>query len=460
MRTGLAGISSVRLLGAGFLTAFSSTSLASGFALIEQSASQMGNAFAGGAAYANDASTIYFNPAGMTRLPAQLVGALHYVQPSAKFDGSATTANFGPPFAPPQTVTGGNGGDAGQPGFVPNLYMTAPLGNGLFAGLGINAPFGLSTEYDDDWKGRYHAIESELKTVNINPSIAYRVNRQWSFGAGFNLQYISAKLTQAIDQGSLCAPTQTQLAALGVPNADPALCAGQVPQGSDAFAKLEADNWAGGYNFGILYQPSYSTRVGFSYRSKIQQQVTGDGRFSGTIPQFSNFGIFVNTDVRADVNLPQTASLSVWHDYNDRWSVMADATWTGWDNFDELRIQYDSFQPDTVVDENWNDVWRYAVGVNYRYNSKWTFRAGTAYDQTPIPDAEHRTARIPGEDRTWLSLGFGYKFNPSLGVDVGYSHLFVLDDAKINNTDSNAGNLNGKYDAAVDILSAQVVWNI
>jgi long-chain fatty acid transport protein len=412
MRTGFVGILSPRLLGAGVLTVSSFSAQAAGFSLIEQSASQMGNAFAGGAAFANDASTVYFNPAGMTRLPAQLVGAIHYVQPSAKFDGTATGVLGNP-------TSGGNGGDAGQPGLVPNFYITAPLGKGLFAGLGINAPFGLSTEYDDDWKGRYHAIESEVKTININPAIAYRVNRRLSFGAGINLQYIDAKLTQAVDQGSLCAPTQAQLQARGVPGADPALCAGLVPQGSDAFAKVEGDNWAGGYNFGVLYEPSDSTRAGFSYRSKIQQQLTGNARFNGTINQFSAFGIFVNTDVTADLNLPQTASLSLWHDYNDRWSVMADVTWTGWDNFDELRIQYDSFQPDTVVDENWNDVWRYAVGVNYHYNSKWTFRTGVAYDETPIPDARHRTARIPGEDRTWLSLGFGYQLSPSLGVDVG-----------------------------------------
>ena len=225
----------------------------------------------------------------------------------------------------------------------------------------------------------------------------------------------------------------------------------------DAFAKVEGDNWAGGYNFGILYEPSEHTRFGFSYRSQIKQQLTGNARFKNTISQFSDFGLFVNTNVSAAVNLPETVSLSAWHDFNDSWSVMADATWTGWENFDELRIKYDSFQPDTVVDESWNNVWRYSLGLNYRI-SNWTLRAGTAYDQSPIPNARHRTARIPGEDRTWVSVGAGYRFNQRLAVDVGYSHLFI-DDPKIDET-SNGGNLNGKYDAEVDILSAQVVWNI
>ena len=159
--------------------------------------------------------------------------------------------------------------------------------------------------------------------MNFNPSIAYKVNNRLSIGAGINLQYINAKLTQAVDQGSLCAPTQLQLQAIGVPGADPANCAGLVPQGSDGFAKVEGNTWGGGYNFGILYEPSDATRVGISYRSKVQQQLTGNARFRDTIPQFSNFGIFVNTDLRADVNLPQTVSMSLWHDVNSSWSVMA-----------------------------------------------------------------------------------------------------------------------------------------
>jgi long-chain fatty acid transport protein len=232
-----------------------------------------------------------------------------------------------------------------------------------------------------------------------------------------------------------------------------------VPQGSDGFAKVEGDNWAGGYNLGILYEPTTSTRVGLTYRSKVKQQLTGSAKFSNTVPQFSSFGLFVRTDVRVDVDLPQSASASLWHDLNNKWSVMADVTWTGWDSFDELRIQYDSFQPDTVIDENWDDVWRYSVGVDYRYNNSWTFRVGAAFDESPIPDAEHRTARIPGEDRIWASVGFGYQVTPSIGLDVGYAHLFI-DDPEINDTTASAGNLNGEYDADVNILSAQVVWDI
>ena len=140
MHSHLAGFLSLRLITAGILTACASNTMAAGFALIEQSASQIGNAFAGSAAFANDASTIFFNPAGMTRLPSQFVGGLHAVKTSAKFDGTATDPAGFP-------VSGGNGGDAGSTGLVPNLYISTPVTDDLFVGLGINVPFGFLTDF-------------------------------------------------------------------------------------------------------------------------------------------------------------------------------------------------------------------------------------------------------------------------------------------------------------------------
>jgi long-chain fatty acid transport protein len=453
-----AGYPSVHLLCAGILTTLSSSALASGFALIEQSASQMGNAFAGGAAFANDASTLFFNPAGLTRIPHQVIGAVHLIMPSAKFHGSATD-----PLGNP--VSGGNGGDTRQLSTVGNLYYNLPLGKELFFGMGINVPFGVSTKYNDDWKGRYHAIESEVRTVNFNPTLAYKVSELVSVGAGVSLQYIDGKLTQAIDQGSLCRPALMAPPPAGIgadfPTAD-ATCnrLGLTPQGNDATAKVTGNNWGMGYNFGVLLQPAESTRIGLSYRSKVKQQLTGNARFRNADPLFTANNVFVNTDATADIDLPQSASLSIYQDISPKWSLMADVTWTGWENFQELRIEYDSFQPDTVVDESWNDTLRYALGVDYRPNSKWTLRTGVAFDETPIPDAAHRTPRIPGEDRTWLAVGFGYRFSQALAFDVGYAHLFVLDDPEIDSSSPSTGSLTGEYDAQVDLLSAQLVWNM
>ena len=439
---------SLQLTTAGILTLCASGAVASGFALIDQSASQMGNAYAGGSAIANDASTVYFNPAGMTRLPKQLAAGLQFVLPQADFSGSANDL-LGTPVA-----TGSDGGDAGDLGVIPNLYFTLPVTNKIALGLGINAPFGLSTEYNKDWVGRYEAIKSHLITVNINPAIAYKASNNLSIGFGVNFQYARAELTQAIDQGSLCVAT---------PGLGFAACSGLglTPQGNDAFAKVEGDGWAGGFNFGLLYEPSHATRIGLAYRSQIKQQLTGNANFRRVDPLFSQgtFPIFVDTNVNASLNLPQSASLSIYHDLNTRLSVMADATWTGWDTFQELRIKYDTFQPDTVTNEDWNNSMHYALGINYKAGSHWMLRSGVAFDQSPIPDNRHRTARIPGEDRTWASVGVGYQMTQGLGIDIGYSHLFVKE-PKVHSGSKTSGTLNGNYDASVDIVSAQLVWNI
>jgi len=454
MHTLRARFPSLHLASAGILSMLAPGAMAGGFALIEQSASGMGNAFAGGAAVANDASTIYFNPAGMTRLPRQLIGGIHLINTQADFDGSANDL-LGNPVA-----TGGDGGDSGGLGVIPNLYFTLPVNNRMVLGLGIGVPFGLATEYDDDWVGRYQGIKSEVTTININPSIAFKATNSLSLGFGVSYQYAEAELTQAIDQGGLCVANMIQQ---GIPPGTAITnCAalGLTPQGNDAFAKVEGDDWAGGFNVGLLYEPNNDTRVGLAYRSKIKQQIKGDATFKNVSPVFSGsaFPVFVKDNALAGLDLPQTASASIYHNLNNQWSVMADLTWTGWSSFQELRVEYDGFQPDTVVDESWNDTMRYAVGVDYRHNNQWTFRGGLAFDESPIPKDENRTARIPGEDRTWISVGFGYQMSPALGFDVGYSHLFI-DDPEVKSGTASSGTINGEYEASVDILSAQAVWN-
>lgn len=455
MHKSLAGFPALYRLVAGILTLSASHSMAAGFALIEQSGSQMGNAFAGASAAANDASTIYFNPAGLTRVPHQLVGAVHAVKTSAEFSGSATDLLGSP------VVAGGDGGDAGGTGIVPNLYYALPLENGFVFGLGINVPFGLATDYDDDWVGRYHGIKSEVTTVNINPSLAYRVNRDFSVGAGISVQYIDAELTQAVDQGSLCVANALAGGAPDVPTAL-GICAGAglAPQSSDAFAKVEGDDWSAGINIGFLLEPGDNTRVGLSYRSQVKHQLHGDATFRNAHPLFTSSGVFIPSDIEAQVDLPQTASLSVYHNLSSRWSVMADVTWTGWKSFPELKIKYqDSNQPDSVTDESWNNSMRYALGIDYRPDSRWTLRAGVALDQTPIPDKSHRTPRIPGEDRTWVAIGAGYRLSEALVLDVGYAHLFI-EDPEMRSGTAAIGILDGEYDASVDILSAQLTWNL
>lgn len=390
---------------------------AAGFALIEQSGSGMGNAYAGAAASAEDASTIYFNPAGMTYIQdRQLVAALHAIRPSAKFDdrGSASGA---------LRTLGTEGGDAGDLAVVPNLYYAMALSPTVRLGLGINAPFGLKTDYNDDWMGRYQALKSEMKTVNINPSIAVQLNEQLSLGFGVSAMRIEAELTRAVNR---------------VVN-------------PDSFVRIKGDDWGFGYNLGAIYQVTEDTRLGIAYRSKVDQHLEGSAKFTGALSAG-------NTDVTAQISLPETLSFSAFSRIDEHWDVMADATWTHWSRFRELRVLRENGTTLTVTPENWENTMRYSLGVNYRYSDALKLRAGVAYDEEAIKD-EFRTARIPGNDRTWVALGASWKMSPSATLDVGYSHLFVKDaDIDDNQTSSFNGRLTGEYDSHVDILSAQISY--
>ncbi len=428
------------------LSLLTSTAFAAGFALIEQSTSNMGSAYAGGSASAEDASTIYFNPAGMTELDsAEVIFGLHIVQPSTRFSDTASSAPGGVSLG---TDAGGN---AGVTGFIPNFYLTREVAPQLKFGLGINAPFGLSTEYDKNWIGRYHAIESHMQSLNINPSLAYKASDQLSFGAGISLQYLSVELTNAIDQPTLCAGLAATV------NPVFSSCAG-TPTSNDGYAKVTGTSWGWGANLGLLYKFSDATRFGAAWRSNIKHELEGDAEFDDIDPVLKGAGFFMDTDGSAKVDLPATFSVSGYHQLDLRWALMGDITWTQWSNFEELRIKYDAgAQGDTVQPEEWEDSMRYALGVHYRHNDQMLLRAGVAYDETPIPSAERRTPRIPGNDRTWLALGLNYQVSQRLSFDLGYARLFV-DDTKISDTNKLGTKLDGEYESDIDIFSGQVNW--
>ena len=400
---------------------------AAGFALIEQSASGMGNAFAGGGAVAEDASTIFFNPAGMTYIQGtQLVGAAHLIKPSADFTG---TANFPGPTA----VSGGNGGDAGDLAFVPNLYFKMDLNDSVKLGIGLSAPFGLKTEYDSTWKGRFHAVKSELKTININPAVAYKVNDQLSVGAGLSAMWAQAELTNAVNFGRF----------------------------GEGNSKIKGDDWGFGYNLGAIYQATTDTRISAAYRSKVNQTLKGEVTF--VLPNPALAGAAPNGPVTAKVALPESLSMSAFSRIDDKWDVMGDITWTRWSQFKELKVVRDNgaIVGGAATPENWSNTLRYSIGANYHYNDAVKLRAGLAYDEEAISD-QFRTARIPGNDRKWLSIGADWKVSPSSSIDVGYSHLFISDasiDSSKNEPSRAKGVLKGSYDGSVDILSAQYTHN-
>lgn len=408
----------------------SSTSQGSGFALIESSASSMGQAFAGASAIAEDPSTIYFNPAGMTYLEdTQATLAAHIIDSNAKFQDKGSTN-----LLLAGTSNGGDGGNVGDQFIVPNFYYVRDFGEKYKFGLGINVPFGLATEYDDNWQGRYTSTNSEVHSINVNPSVAFKANDDLSIGLGMSVQYIEATLEKAIYQTALGS--------------------------ADATAKMEGDSWGVGFNIGIIYKLSDATRLGLHYRSEITQSLEGDVKYTNIHPVLASTAGRTDKDVTASIDLPSTFSISLAHELSDQLTLLADLTMTKWKNFDELRINSgDAFDPVDQVDEKWNNSNRYSLGLRYQVNDRWAFRTGVAHDETPIDD-EHRTSRIPGDDRTWLSFGASYLVSNSLTIDVGYSHLWV-DEAKIEEPYpllTSQGQLKGEFDADVDILSVQATW--
>lgn len=411
----------------------SGTVLGAGFALIEQSVSGLGNAMAGGAASAEDATTVFFNPAGMTRIPSQAMGGFHVIIPNFSFSNQGSKNLVG------AALRGDNGGDAGVTKIVPNIYVVHKINDKITFGVGINSPFGLATEYNPGWVGRYYAIRSDLKTVNINPSIAYKFNEKFSFGGGLTASYASATLTNAVDFGALLL----------------------APQSADGLAKLQGDAWGAGWNVGLLYQFTKDTRFGAAYRSKIRYTLEGDANFTGVPARLRANPNFQDDKINAHLTTPDTISASLYHSFNKKWAVMGDITWTNWRTFDELRIRFDNGRADTVVTTDWKDVFRYSIGATYTPTDAWTFRAGLAYDAAPISSNDRRTPRIPDGDRRWIALGAGYNFTKALTCNIAYVHLFI-NDTRINKSatgeDRLRGALQGTYSGYVNIFSAELKW--
>lgn len=421
---------------AGALLAMAGNAAASGFALLEQNASGMGNAYAGGAAVADDASTIFFNPAGLSRLSGkQVLVAAHALRPSMKFTdtGSAPAA---------LQAQGGNGGDAGSWAFVPNGYFAMELTPRLKAGIGLNSPFGLQTQYDANWMGRFQSIKSKVQTISLMPTISWQASDAVSLGFGLNYQRIDGELTSAVNYSAaaFAAGGGGLLGAIGGPGVE-----GQsIMKGSDNSL---------GYNLGVLFNLSPQTRAGLAYRSGVKHSLSGTVTFTNRPALLA--AAIPDGPVTLDIKLPESFSASVFHQLDDKWDVMADATMTGWRSFQQLKVVRTNGVALTTVQENWRDTWRIAVGANHHYNEQWTARLGVAYDQTPVSDA-FRTARLPDKDRFEIAVGGQYKPDRDSAIDFGYAHLFV-NNASIADRQAAAGNGNlvGSYKNSVDILSVQ-----
>jgi long-chain fatty acid transport protein len=430
----------------------------------------MGNAYAGGGAVAEDASTVWFNPASISRLDSQMQASGHVILPTFDYtdDGAiqVLTSGAAGPLLPGAPTTASGDKNA----VVPNLYYIRRFNDRLTFGLAVNAPFGLVTKYQGEWKGRYQTIKSEIINLNVNPALSFKANKQLSFGAGISLNYIDAEFTQAVDTTAACLSGAAPLgpAALatcvGFDPTNPTLGAGQGT--NDGSVKQDGDDLSFGFNLGMFYEWSENTRFSLAYRSQINHKLDGDAQFTlpGTISSANPLiegGVrarLANSGLEVGASLPDSFSLSAYHRFHPKFALMGDATWTSWSDIPELRFVYDN--PATLggsaaEELRWDDAWRLGLGAHYYHNDRLTLRTGIAYDQAPVSDPTLRTPRLPDNDRLWVSFGASYRFRDKLSADFGYSHLFISD-TNIARVGSSGSVLNGSYDSDVNILSVQV----
>jgi len=436
----LAGVS------AATITLIVTDARASGYEIQQHSASALGNALAGGIAGAEDITYGFFNPAAFARhdgAQAALVGTL--IAPHADPRRAAGTTAAGTP-----TGGGSGGSDLTPDSVAPAFYGLLPVADDVRLGLSVTVPWGLETDYSEGWAGRYHALNTRLMTVNLNPVLAWRVTDRLQIGAGLQAQYADGELSEAIDFGSIGASASFP---------------GATPGAMDGAAEVEADDWAFGFNLGILLEPIDRLRLGLAYRSRVKHELEGDARFDldaagigATLSAAT--GAFVNTGARAELVTPDSVSMGAHYELAPDWAVMAQAKWTNWSVFDDLTIEFDNpIQDDSITTMDWRDTWFFAVGTTWRPAPAWTLRAGAAYDESPVPDRT-RNPRIPDADRYWLSLGLGYQPTPGIALDLAYTHFF-MDEAEIDLSQTLPGNaargsLTGEVHSQVDILSLQL----
>ncbi len=414
---------------AGMLAGSADPVRASGYALREGSADWMANAFAGDASKAYDAATVWSNPAGMVRLNQnEIDGSLDGIFPMIHFHG----VNAVGPAATTPGTTGGNliqssltAGEFGVWNFSPDLKF----------GVGLTAPAGQRVANPQDFVGRYQSLVSSVTEIAVIAAASWRINRQFSIGGGPVFDYLSTRVTQAINTGPTAALT-----------GDPV---GDV-HGSDISA---------GFNIGALYQPTPELRFGLDYRSRIQHGITGTQSIF-IPPQLQAFNpataaalAGLNTPVRTKVTLPDVVTIGATWQAMPQLALLATAQWTDWSLFQSVNITpTNPALPGTVIQENWRNTWFFSVGANYRIMDRLLLQGGVGYDESPVTSA-NRTTRIPDSNRVLLSIGAQYDVLPNVTLQVAYSHVFFAEAPIDSAASSTSGVIIGQYSDSADTAS-------
>jgi long-chain fatty acid transport protein len=441
-------------LAVGCALAFGGQAHASGFQLKENSVKAMGRAFAGSASAPGDASVVANNPAAMSSFKKATVQAdVTVVDLSADFTGGGVAA-AGSPLQQP--LRGSNGGDAGDTTPIPALSAIFPVGDtGMTVGAMISAPFGLKTEYEPTWVGRYTAIKSEVKTVDLTLAASFDFGSNVSFGLGLVYERAEATLSKAIDFGSrIC---QLNVALCVTPNP---VAAPYGPQKNDGQISVDGDDTGIGWIAGMHIHPSENFALGFSHRSEIDHEIQGTADFTipGNVTPLLAVGApgqFVDTAGGASLTTPSVDTISVTYGINDNWTVMGDWSYTQWSSLKEVAIRFGNprQQPNPAVEDfRWSDTSFWSLGTEYKLNDQWTLRAGYAEDQSPTNN-QTRTPRLPDADRQWFSLGATWAPSEHWEVSAGYTRINT-DDPTVDLQPSLAtsgSTLRGSYSANVNL---------
>ena len=386
----------------------------------ENSGIGVGMVFAGNGSRADSPSTAFNNPAGMAFLSDKgFELGTTAILPQMNFSGSATV--MGQPLP-------ASGGSKDSKSVIPNLYWV--FGNDRLAGgIAVTVPFGEGSEYDSNWAGRYLGIKTRAMTVDVNPNVAYRLTDTLSIGGGISAQYMKFDMSSALPQFVMFGP--------GTP---------------DALYRFKADDWAVGFNLGVLWEPDTATRIGLTYRSKIDHGLKGTLDFTGALPLLP----LTSGAASAGVRLPATAGFSITHDVTPGLSFSADVQYTNWSVLKQAIIT--SANPPFPMPLGYRDSWFVSVGGSYDVNPALRLRAGFGWDQTPVTDA-FRAVNLPDTDRLLAGIGFTYRVTPELALDAGYQHSFPAHpssmNTSVNNTDplTQAVTLNGHYNVNVDVVA-------
>lgn len=381
--------------------ALSSAAVAGGFMLTEQSVAGLGRAYAGAGIVGDDLSAVWYNPAGMSLLSGTAVQMGAVV---ADLDLEVTT-NSSATFDNRRNGTKENGRKHGVP--VPNMYLVHQIKDDMWFGLGITVPFGMATEYDNNWAAADKGMNAEVKVFDINPNVAFKLTDTLSFGAGVSLQYVTAQFEQR--------------QALNV----------NYPQAGNVRVRLNADGWAWGGNLGFMWQPTETVRIGLAYRSQVNHKA--DGYLKTDLTTLQTDRTYATTSLKsndghAEMSAPHVITLTGTWKATDALRLSGLARWTNWSSFDTLPISGSSMERLTrkkkiEAEYHWKDSWLFTVGADYDINDEFTVRGGVGYEISPVDDDKYRSATIPDTDRLWLSMGATWHASKNLQSDFGIAYL-------------------------------------